>query len=87
MNRKEVIAFCNTAVFPAAAGAAGLDPIETVRTVEKWRRKNGYPDTMTAEIENGFLFLNGSPAGRIAQKTPGIEISEKAAYYEGKCIR
>lgn len=66
MNRKQIIDFCNNQVFPLVKYPWSVDCWETVRTVERWRRGHGWPETMTARVENGFLFLNGSKAGRIA---------------------
>lgn len=66
MNRKQVIDFCNADIFPLIKNPWITDCRETALTVERWRRAHGWPATMAAQVVNGFLFLNGSKAGRIA---------------------
>lgn len=66
MNRKQIIDFCNNQIFPLVKYPWSVDCWETVRTVERWRRENNYPGNMETMLFNGFLYLNGSKAGRIA---------------------
>jgi hypothetical protein len=47
----------------------------------KKTRKAGIPN-----VVDGFLFIDGVPMGRIAPLSIKTNISEKAAYYEGRCI-
>ena len=88
MNRKQIIEFCKEKVFPLVPfpQASGMDCFEVVRMVGSWRAKNGWPDHMEARVDDGFLFINGTGAGRIAPKAPKVKFCERAYYWEGKCL-
>lgn len=87
MNRKDIINFCCDQIFPQVKGEPMfyLDCKETIKLVTNWRRKNNYPQTMKAIVNDGFLFINNIPVGRIAPKTPTI-FDEGAYYWEGRIL-
>lgn len=84
-NRKKIITFCNEQIFPYVKTWTGCkgELFDVVKTVEKFRRENGYPKEMTAKVVDGFLYINGLKAGRIAPKTPKIPWSIEQEYWEG----
>lgn len=88
-NRKEIINFCNKQVFPFVETWTGLsgELWEVVNMVHIFRRKNGYPEEMSAVVDDGFLFINDLPVGRIAPKSPtGIYDTAAAAYWENRIL-
>lgn len=88
MNRKDIIAFCNDQIFPQVkCGTLVLNLIDVVKMVEQFRRNHHFPVSMTSKVNNGFLYINDIPVGRIALREPKVFVSEKAAYYEGKILR
>ena len=88
MTRKQIIEFCNKEVFPEVQHpmAQFMDMIEVIGMVTNWRRANGYPKTMHATVEDGFLWINENQVGRIAPKAPKLPYSETAAYWEGRIL-
>lgn len=88
MNRKDIIAFCNDQIFPQVkCGKFAVNLIDVVKMVEQFRRNHHFPKSMTSKINNGFLYINDIPVGRIALREPKVFVSDKAAYYEGKILR
>lgn len=86
-SRKDIISFCNEEVFPLVkSGSLVVKSIEAAKIVEKFRRENDFPKTMTPVISNGFLYINGKPAGRIGLMEPKVNYSHRAAYYEGRIL-
>ena len=72
MTRKDIIEFVRAEICPQVSlnkvGSIAFFSFnfrETIALIESWRRKNNFPQHMTATVENGFLFINGKPAGRI----------------------
>lgn len=86
MNRKMIVDFCNREIFPQVRTFQKGDLLETVKLVTDWRRKNGWPKEMTAKVDDGFLFINGSKVGRIAPKEPKAAFSAAAYYWEGRIL-
>jgi hypothetical protein len=91
MSKKEIIKFINTQVLPKKASktwqAGDADGKELITIVQSWRRKNGFPEDMTATVTNGFLFINGTPAGRIANAdTKAYGYSKKDISLEGRIL-
>lgn len=91
MSKKDIIQFINTQVLPKKASktwqAGDADGKELMTIVQSWRRKNGFPEEMTAEVANGFLFINGTPAGRIASAdTKAYKYSKKDVSLEGRIL-
>lgn len=88
MNRKQIIKYCNDNIFPLcdwkALDYSGM--MEAVRLVSRARIGMKPGEAMTASVNDGFLFLNGKPAGRIAPKAPRIAFSERGYYYEGAIL-
>lgn len=93
MSRKDTIKYCNEQIFPqvkmqAWTGTKG-ELMEVVGVVENFRRNHGYPkpENMIARVDDGFLFINEIPVGRIAAKlNKPLECTEMAAYWEGKIL-
>ena len=92
MNRKQIIDFCNTEIFPQVDVRAWAGNKEelwyVVYVVEGFRRENGFPEEMTAMVDDGFLYLNGKPVERIARalNRPAYAWSEGAEYWEGRIL-
>lgn len=89
MTRKSIIEFCNSHIFPQINTNVGMtaeDMREAVKMVSRWRIGKPENVVMTPTVDNGFLFINGDPVGRIAPKMPQPEISEESYYLEGKCL-
>lgn len=63
-----------------------MKTVEIAKVVSEWRRNHGYPKEMTATVVDGFLFINGIAAGRIAPKPLNPAFSEGAYYWEGRIL-
>ena len=90
-NRKKIIEFCNTEIFPKVNHRAWSylngELHDVVKMVIKFRRENGYPEEMKAEVNDGFLFINSDPVGRIAAKMPkAYSYNECTNYWEGRIL-
>lgn len=89
MNRKAIIEFCNSHIFPQVDISAGMtveDMRDTVKMVSRWRIGKPADIVMNPVVDDGFLIINGDPIGRIAPKMPQPAFSEEAYYWEGKCL-
>lgn len=86
MNRKQIIDFCNKNIFTQIDSAVSqfLDCWEVVRMVSRWRIGKPVNVPMVARVDDGFLFMNDEPVGRIAPKAPRT-YNAGADYWEG-CI-
>lgn len=86
-NRKKIIDFCNEQIFPNVKIWTGFkgEMMEVVQLVSKFRREHGFPENMTATVNDGFLYINNLPVGRIAPKAPKASWNAEAQYWEG-CI-
>lgn len=88
-NRKKVIDFCNEQIFPNVKTWTGFhgELTEVVKMVLKFRRENGYPETMTAKVDDGALYINNKAVGRIAPKEQrAYAYNECAEYWEGRIL-
>lgn len=87
MNRKELIDFCNSEVFPLADfDLYGMR--ETIKLISKWRIGKAATIKMQPEVRNGSLFINGEFLGRVLPKTPqAFPFTEMSYHFEGLCIR
>ena len=87
-NRKNTIAVINHAWSQVDLSVSWTLPkaAEMIHIVEGWRRRSGYPQEVTARVEDGFLFLNDQPVERIAAKLPRVAYSAEAAYWEGRIL-
>jgi len=72
MNRHDIIEFVRRDICPQISlGKVGATAFfsfrfkDTVLMIESWRRHHNFPQHLTAKVEDGFLFINGEPAGRI----------------------
>ena len=89
-NRKRIIEFCNTEIFPQVDfeqwSHYNGELMEVVKMVSDFRLKNEEirknPHTMIAKVNNGFLYINNLPVGRIAMMKQKVMYNEKANYYE-----
>lgn len=88
MNRKQIIDFCNDSIFPhiGIKESFFVNCKEVIRIVTIWRRENNYPATMTASVDDGFLFLNQEPVARIAPKKPRTAFNEEVYQAEGRIL-
>ena len=90
-NRKKIIDFCNKEIFPQVHRSAwthiGNELMDVVKMVSDFRHTNGYPSDMSARVDDGFLFINSIPVGRIARKlNHQVHVTDKGAYYEGRIL-
>ena len=88
MNRKELIAFANANVFPQVENnMLDIDGMkEAIRLISKWRIGKSVNVKMNAKVNDGFLFMNGEPLGRIAVKVPKLTFNEYEYYMEGRIL-
>lgn len=88
MNRKELIAFANTNVFPQVENnVLDIDGMkEAIRLISKWRIGKPINIKTNAKVNDGFLFMNGEPLGRIAAKAPTPVFNEYEYYMEGRIL-
>lgn len=88
MNRKELIAFANANVFPQVENnMLDIDGMkEAIRLISKWRIGKSVNTKMDAKVNDGFLFMNGEPLGRIAAKVPKSAFNEYEYYMEGRIL-
>ncbi len=91
MSRKDIIAFIQNDICPqisldkvGAVAFFSFDFKAIIRLIERWRRHHNFPQHLTAQVDNGFLFINGSPAGRITA-APQTVYPEND-YYEGRIL-
>lgn len=91
MDRKEKIEFINTNILPQIDfmnPCTAKDIVaESIKLIERWRIGKPIDIEMNAMVDDGVLYINYEPLGRIAAKTPKIEVSEWGYYLEGRCIR
>ena len=87
-NRKEVINFCNEQIFPNVKNWLDFkgELWAVVEMVHKFRRENSFPEEMTARVDDGFLFINDLPVGRIAPRTPRVAYNHGEAYWENRIL-
>lgn len=88
MNRKELIAFANANVFPQVENnMLDIDGMkEAIKLISKWRIGKPVNIKMSAKVNDGFLFMNGEPLGRIAAKVPKLTFNEYEYYMEGRIL-
>ena len=88
MNRKELIAFANANVFPQVeSNMLDIDGMkEAIRLISKWRIGKPVNIKMNAKVNDGFLFMNGEPLGRIAAKVPKLNLGNESLYWEGRIL-
>ena len=87
MDRREKIAFMNAEICPQVDFRVQIDFKECIRLIERWRIGKPIDIKMNPFVDDGFLFMNGEPLGRIAAKMPKMVCSEWGYYLEGRCIR
>ena len=88
MNRKQIIEFCNQNIFNQVNNQVSqfMNCAEVVKMVSKWRIGKLASVQMVAKVDDGFLFINGDPVGRIAPKMPRASYSASAEYWEGRIL-
>lgn len=91
-NRRKVIDFVRSEIFPKVDISQDMDCKEVIKTVIEWRRnaiKTGLisgREEMTAEVNDGFLSICGHKVGRIASKMPSANFDEMSYYVEGRIL-
>lgn len=92
MDKKQRLMFVAEQIMPQVGNYA-LDPMTfSVREVEKlvarWRIGKPVDVVMVPRVENGFLFINGEPVGRIAPKWTHYteRAAERADFWEGRIL-
>lgn len=92
MDRKQRLQFVAEQIAPQVGAAWVLDRSFSIRETEKlvarWRIGKPVDVVMVPRVENGFLFINGEPVGRIAAKwTQYAErAAERADLWEGRIL-
>lgn len=88
MDRRKIFEFINKEIYPQFDGLmyGAMKPVEIAKVVSGWRREHGWPREMIATVDDGFLFINSIPVGRIAPKHPRSAFSERAYYWEGRIL-
>jgi hypothetical protein len=88
MNRKEMIQFVNENVLPQIDWRyTDKDtPWKTIRLIERYRIGKPMNIKMVARVDDGFLFINDEPLGRIAMKAPKLNLSNESLYWEGRIL-
>lgn len=88
MNRKEKIQYVNENVLPQIDWrCTDKDtPRKAIRLIERYRIGKPMNIEMVAKVNDGFLFMNGEPLGRIAAKVPKLNLSNESLYWEGRIL-
>lgn len=88
MDRRKIFEFINKEIYPQidALMYGAMKPIEVAKLISEWRREHGWPQEMDATVDDGFLFINSIPVGRIEPKYPRPGFSERAYYWEGRIL-
>jgi hypothetical protein len=88
MNRKEMIQYVNENVLPQIdCRYTDKDtPWNAIRLIEKYRIDKPMNIEMVARVDDGFLFINDEPLGRIAMKAPKLNLSNESLYWEGRIL-
>lgn len=88
MNRKEMIRFVNENVLPQIDWRyTDKDtPWKAIRLIERYRIGKPMNIEMVARVDDGFLFINDEPLGRIAMKVPKLNLSNESLYWEGRIL-
>jgi hypothetical protein len=88
MNRKEMIQFVNENVLPQIDWRyTDKDtPWKAIRLIERYRIGKPMNMKMVAKVDDGFLFINDEPLGRIAMKAPKLNLSNESLYWEGRIL-
>ena len=88
MDRKELIFFYYTEIFPQVDVSVGqyLNIGDVIKMIGRWRIGKKKNIWMTAKVDDGFLYINNDPVGRIAPKLPKVAYSDEAAYWEGRIL-
>ena len=91
MNRKDIINFVNDDILTQVKYDRLTIPVkELLQIVIKYRSdciKSGTAkSTMTAEVKNGFLYIDQKPIKRIALLDPRSQWDEYSYHIEGKIL-
>ena len=88
MNRKEMIQYVNENVLPQIDWRyTDKDtPRKAIRLIERYRIGKPMNIEMVARVDDGFLFINDEPLGRIAMKAPQLNLSNESLYWEGRIL-
>lgn len=86
MDRRQKLDFINAEILPQVNISHKVDIREILTLIDRWRIGKSGSIKMTARVDDGFLFINNDPVGRIAPKLPKVAYSEEAAYFEGRIL-
>ncbi len=88
MNRKEMIQYVNENVLPQIDWRyTDKDTLwKAIRLIERYRIGKPINMEMVAKVDDGFLFINDEPLGRIAAKAPKLNLSNESLYWEGRIL-
>ena len=68
------------------AALTRADMIDTVKIIAAWRIGKPAGIEMHAEVNDGFLYMNGAPVARICAKMPKMPYDPAAAYWENRIL-
>jgi len=87
MRRKAIINFINSEILlQVGVDVALAEPSEIVKMVSAWRVGKQADIEMVPVVDDGALYINGEPVGRIASKTPRVHVSDMACHMEGRIL-
>ncbi len=87
MNRKDEFNIVAVAFRQCHRIPWDTKPIDVVKDLHEWRRKNGYPQITEdmVEVVNGCMVISGKVVTRL-EPLERVPFSEKAYYWEGRCL-
>ena len=89
MDKKQRLQFVADKIVPQVSPLDTSFSIrETEKLVARWRIGKPVTVAMVPRVENGFLYMNGEPVGRIAAKWTHYAERAKARadYYENRIL-
>lgn len=86
MDRRQKLDFINAEILPQVNISHKVDIREILTLIDRWRIGKSGSIKMTAMVDDGFLYINNDPVGRIAPKLPKVAYNENAAYWEGRIL-
>lgn len=81
MTRKEIINWVKANVYPQLSVMEEHDFHGIVRMVSEYRIGKNINGTMTANVDKGFLFINGEPVGRVESYVNSVMSFDDMSYY------
>ena len=92
MNRKEMIAFCVSALEQVRWDIIGYyftayEVNMCIKLVESYKKGKQKNIRMEAIVNDGFLFINGDAVGRIAPRLTKVKFTERGYWLEEQILK